>query len=197
MKKNHFLLLVLCFSIFSSGLYAQRKTFDIRDSKFSRADFEKLKTTLKGADPSTFSVQYIVKGKTVDKLGSASFDRLSTVAIYHSPGSLSSINEVVTTISNYVKTILTSKFSQAYPEKLATINSILEASAVTGKAASMRVDVREADISKADFDKLKASLNGADPSTYSLIYVVNGRQVDKAGSASFSRLTTVGSFHKP
>jgi hypothetical protein len=33
---------------------------------------------------------------------------------------------VVTTISNYVKTVLTSKFDQAYPEKLAEFNRQLE-----------------------------------------------------------------------
>jgi len=197
MKKHRFLLLALCFTLLSTGLYAQRKTFDVKDSKFSREDFAKLKSLLKGADPSTYSVQYIVNGRTVDKLGSASFDRLSTVAIYHSPGSLRSVNEVVTTISNYVKTVLTSKFSEAYPEKVTAINSLLEQSAVASKAGPTKIDFREANISKTDFDRLKASFSGADPSTYSLIYTVNGRVVDKAGSASFSRLTTVGAFHKP
>jgi hypothetical protein len=197
MKKNLCTTLLLCFTLLSLSLHAQRKTYDVKESKFSKADFEKLKSVLKGADPSTYSVQYVMNGKTVDKLGSASFDRLSTVAVYHSPGSRSDINEVLTTISNYVKTILTSKFNQAYPEKVTAINSILEASAVTGKAATMKVDIREANVTKADFEKLKASLSGADPSTYSLIYTVNGRQVDKAGSASFRSLTTVGAFHKP
>jgi len=195
MKKNHCLMLALC--LFSTGLLAQRKTYDVKDSKFTKEDFAKLKETLKGADPSTYSVQYIVNGRTVDKLGSASFDRLSTVAVYHSPGSLSSVNEVVTTISNYVKTIITSKFNQAYPEKVTAINSLLEQSAITGRTAAMKVDVREANISKANFEQLKATLAGADPSTYSLIYTVNGKIVDKAGSASYRSLTTVGAFHKP
>jgi hypothetical protein len=190
-------MLALCLTVFSSGLLAQRKTFDVKDAKFSKEDFAKLKAALKGADPATYSVQYIVNGRTVDKLGSASFDRLSTVAIYHSPGSLSSINEVVTTISNYVKTVLTSKFNEAYPEKVTAINSILEQSAITGRMPSLKLDVREANISKADFEQLKSTLAGADPSTYSLIYTVNGKQVDKAGSASYRSLTTVGAFHKP
>lgn len=188
-------MLALC--LLSTGLFAQRKTYDVRDAKFTREDFAKLKETLKGADPSTYSVQYIVNGKTVDKMGSASFDRLSTVAVYHSPGSLSSVNEVVTTISNYVKTILTSRFNQAYPEKVTAINSLLEQSAITGRTAAMRVDVRDVNMSKADFEQLKSTLAGADPSTYSLVYTVNGKVVDKAGSASYRSLTTVGAFHKP
>ena len=190
-------MLALCLTVVSTGLFAQRRTFDVKDAKFTKEDFAKLKGVLKGADPSTYSVQYIVNGRVVDKLGSASFSRLSTVAIYHSPGSLSAINEVVTTISNYVKTVLTSKFNEAYPEKVTAINSLLEQSAIMGRANSMKVDIREAHISKEDFEKLKATLNGAEPSTYSLIYTVNGKEVDKAGSASFRSLTTVGAYHKP
>jgi len=190
-------MLALCLTVVSTGVFAQRKTFDVKDAKFTKEDFAKLKGVLKGADPSTYAVQYIVNGRVVEKMGSASFSRLSTVAIYHSPGSLSSINEVVTTISNWVKTILTSKFNEAYPEKVTAINSLLEQSAITGRANAMKLDFREANISKDDFQKLKETLSGADPSTYSLIYTVNGKQVDKAGSASFRSLTTVGAFHKP
>jgi len=126
-------MLALCLTMVSTGIFAQRRTFDVKDAKFSKEDFAKLKGVLKGADPSTYSVQYIVNGRVVDKMGSASFSRLSTVAIYHSPGSLSAINEVVTTISNYVKTVLTSKFNEAYPEKVTAINSLLEQSAITGR----------------------------------------------------------------
>ncbi len=59
-------------------------------------------------------------------MGSASFRSLTTIGAFHKPGSSSDINEVVTTISNYVKTVLTSIFNQAYPEKLAQFNRELE-----------------------------------------------------------------------
>src|SRR6185295_1689231 len=99
---------------------------DVREAQISKDDFEKLKASLSGADPSTYSLIYTVNGKQVDKAGSASFRSLTTVGAYHKPGSDNSINEVVTTISNYVKTVLTSKFDQAYPEKLAAFNRQLE-----------------------------------------------------------------------
>ena len=75
-----------------------------------------------------FLMKGAYRSKTV-KAGSASFNRLTTVGAFHKPGASSSINEVVTTVSNYVKTVLTSKFNEAYPEKLAQFNRELESMA--------------------------------------------------------------------
>lgn len=124
-------LTVAAMVTFSFVLAQPRPKVDIRKAKVSQSAVDSIKTILAGASPETYNFDYSVNGKSVQRLGSASFRQISTVKGYSQLGSRGGkyANEILTTVDNYVKTIWTSKFSQLYPEKVRQINQILERSA--------------------------------------------------------------------
>lgn len=105
---------------------------EIKKANITPDQAAEIQKVLAGAKPETYSFTYARDGKTVSRAGSASFRQLSTVKAYTrgGAGDTKSINEALTTIDNYVKTILTSSFNQMYPEKVRQINAILEKSAM-------------------------------------------------------------------
>lgn len=116
--------------LFSCVAGAQPRA-EIKMATISQADVDSLKGVLAGVSPDLYNIDYAKSGKSVQRLGSASFRQISTVKGYSSLGSKggTAANEIVTTVSNYVKTVWTSKFAQMYPEKVKAINKILEKNA--------------------------------------------------------------------
>lgn len=105
---------------------------EIKKANITPEQAKMIQDVLAGAKADTYSFTYARAGKTVSRAGSASFRQLSTVKAYTKAGvgDTKSINEGLTTVSDYIKTIVTGKFNQMYPEKVRQINAILEKSAV-------------------------------------------------------------------
>ena len=105
---------------------------EIKQANITPDQAAQIQKVLADAKPETYSFTYARDGKTISRAGSASFRQLSMVKAYTKGGAgdTKSVNEALTTISNYVKTILTGSFNQMYPEKVRQINAILEKSAV-------------------------------------------------------------------
>lgn len=124
-------LTVAALVTFGFVLAQPRPKVVFKKAKVSQSAVDSIKTILADAKPETYNFDYSVNGRSVQRLGSASFRQISTVKGYSQPGSRGGryANEIVTTVDNYVKTIWTSRFSQLYPEKVRQINQILERSA--------------------------------------------------------------------
>jgi hypothetical protein len=76
----------------------------IRAADLSHDELTKVQAILEDADPSTYNLTVEEGGKAV-RLGSASLRGLRTASAYHKVGaSAKAGNEIVTTISDYVKT---------------------------------------------------------------------------------------------
>lgn len=103
-------------------------TVEIKKATITPEQATQIQEVLAGAKANTYSFTYAREGKTISRAGSASFRQLSTVKAYTKAGvgDTKAINEGLTTISNYVKTIVTGSFNQMYPEKVRQINKILE-----------------------------------------------------------------------
>ncbi len=132
MKKAPFLALLLAAS--AAVLQATAQTppaVEIKKANVTPEQAAEIQKILADAKPDSYSFTYARGGKTITRAGSASFRQLSTVKAYTrgGAGDTKSINEALTTIDNYVKTILTTGFNRMYPEKVRQINAILEKSA--------------------------------------------------------------------
>jgi hypothetical protein len=190
-KQLFFTAVILLMATFS---YAQ--TPDVKEAEFTKAELTKIQSILKDADPSTYNLTVESSGKAT-RLGSASMRGLSTVSAYHKLGNgTKASNEIVTTVSDYVKTVWTSAFAQKYPDKVKQINSMME---VAAKRAGSDVLVSPK-ISKATFQndelvKIQTILKDADPSMYNLSVEQDGKAT-RLGSASIRSLSTVSAFHK-
>jgi hypothetical protein len=103
---------------------------DIKKASITPEQAKQIQEVLAGAKADTYSFTYAREGKTISRAGSASFRQLSMVKAYTKAGvgDTKSVNEGLTTVSNYIKTIVTGSFNQMYPEKVRQINKILEQS---------------------------------------------------------------------
>ncbi len=122
---------VLMAGILFVGAAGAQPRAEIKKATISQADVDSLKGILAGVSQDMYNIDYAKSGKSVQRLGSASFRQISTVKGYSAIGSKGgqAANEILTTVDNYVKTIWTSKFAQMYPEKVKAINKILEKNA--------------------------------------------------------------------
>lgn len=132
MKKiAKFATLFVASALFFRTAAAQAPTVDIKKAEISAEQAASIQKILATAKPETYNFTYAKDGKTLTRAGSASYRQLSMVKAYTKLGSgdTRSINEALTTVSNYVKTIVTGSFAKLYPEKVIAINKILEQSA--------------------------------------------------------------------
>jgi copper homeostasis protein CutC len=185
------------------GAYAQPRP-TIKQADLSDKDIAEIQKILKGVDASLFSLSIEQNGK-VTRLGSATMRNLSTVSAYHKPGSQpSAANEILTTVGNYVKTVWTSAFEKAHPDKVKQINQILEASASRVervmvkpdvKATNLKPSIRQANFTNNELDQIQQILKGTDASTYNISIEQDGKAT-RLGSADIRGLSTVSAFHK-
>lgn len=132
MKKStkYFVVLLIAGTIVNVAVAQTKQDVEVKKAKISRADFAKIKEILSSAKKGSYNLAYLENGKTVQRLGSASFRQITTVKGYSALGGGKAADEILTTVSSYVKTIWTAGFAQMYPEKVRQINQILEQSAV-------------------------------------------------------------------
>jgi hypothetical protein len=123
---KYFVALLLASATFGVAMAQTNQQVDVKKAKISRNDFAKIKRILASAKQGSYRVAYLENGKTVQRLGSASFQNISTVKGYSAAGGGKAADEILTTVSSYVKTIWTAGFAQMYPEKVRQINQILE-----------------------------------------------------------------------
>ena len=132
MKKStkFFVALLIAGTIFNVAMAQTKRDVEVKKAKITRADFAEIKQILSGAKKGTYNVAYLERGRTVQRLGSASFRQITTVKGYSALGGGKAADEILTTVSSYVKTIWTAGFAEMYPEKVTQINQILEQSVV-------------------------------------------------------------------
>ena len=191
MKKVFFLL--AGFAIFSQAVQAQTPV--IKQAEFTRDELSKLQSILKDADASTYNLSIEESGKAT-RLGSASVRGLSTVSAFHKTGgNVKTGNEIVTTVSDYVKTVWTSAFASKYPDKVKAINALMEGAAKRAVVTMPAVSVVKASFNKDELAKIQSILKDADPSTYN-VSIEQGGQATRLGSATIRGLSTVSAYHK-
>lgn len=132
---KHILLgLTACFMItlaFSQVSYAQDRKVDIRKVQLSKSQLDEITGILKTMDPKSYNAVIVQNGKVVSRLGSANLRGLQVVGGFHAPnGNARMGNEILTSVSNYIKTIWTSDVMNNSLDKVTKINQILDAAVI-------------------------------------------------------------------
>jgi hypothetical protein len=163
---------------------------DVRAERavYSPAQIQDIRTKL-AALPENFYRATIVENGVSTPLGSANLRDLRAVEVY-SPEGAAGIDTIVTTISNYVREILTSNYVGNPPlqQQVAQIEAALNAGVnPLPNPAGLPISVEKANYSPAQLGKIKTLLGSLPPQSYQMIIFENGRST-ALGSASMSGL---------
>jgi hypothetical protein len=91
-------------------------------------EVEVLQALLKDVDPSKYSLSVTLDGRDEVRMGNAAIRDLRTIKVIHPAGDRPGLaaNEIVTTVSNYVRIIWTSKLESIDVAKVARVNALLD-----------------------------------------------------------------------
>ena len=91
-------------------------------------ELETLQVLLRDVDPSKYSLSVTLDGREEVRLGNAAIRDLRTVKVIHPAGLRPGLaaNEIITTVSNYVRVIWTSKIDSIDVARVARVNALLD-----------------------------------------------------------------------
>lgn len=179
----------------SSARLKQKSTTDIKSVQLEKGDLQQIQEILKEVDPELFQIEIHEKGKVIDRIGSAAINDLQKVGAFYDErfGGSVSANEIITTISDYIKTIWTAKLLESgkYAELVAKVEGILN------KNVIRNVSLESVKLDREQLKGIEKALSNIDPSLYQAEIHLGGKVVSRLGSGAISDLQKVGAYYSP
>jgi hypothetical protein len=166
---------------------------DIKSVKLEKNDLGKIQEILKEVDPELYQIEIHENGKIIDRLGSAAIKDLKKVSAYYAEGfgGQVSANEIITTVSDYIKTIWTAQLLESgkYLAQIKKVESILNQNVVRD------VRLKTAKLTEGEIKIIHKTLSRIDPSLFQFEFHEKGEVVSRIGSGAISDLRKVGAFY--
>jgi hypothetical protein len=173
----------------------EERTTDIKSVKLEDGDLKEVQELLSQVDPKLYQIEIHQGGKVVDRIGSAEILDLQKVGAYYNEGFGGSVsaNEILTTVSDYIKTIWTADIlnSEKYVDLVARVESILTKNVVRN------VTLEKAKLATDDFRNIRKAVSNIDPSLYQMEIYQDGKVISRMGSGEIADLQKVGAYYAP
>lgn len=173
----------------------EERTTDIKSVKLEDGDLKEVQELLSQVDPSLYQIELHQDGKIVDRIGSAEIFDLQKVGAYYNEdfGGQVSANEILTTVSDYIKTIWTADIlkSEKYADLVARVENILTRNVVRD------ITLERAKLANDDLRSIRKAVSGIDPSLYQMEIYLDGKVVSRMGSGEIGDLKKIGAYYAP
>ncbi|MBT1705309.1 hypothetical protein [Chryseosolibacter indicus] len=179
----------------TSARFNEQPSTDIKSVKLEKDDLVQIQELLKEVDPELYQIEVHEGGKVVDRIGSAAIYDLQKVGAYYDEtfGGSVAANEILTTVSDYIKTIWTAKLleSRKYAELITKVESILNRNVIRN------VSLEAVKLDSKEIRGIEKALSNIDPSLFQAEIHLGGKVVSRLGSGEISDLQKVGAYYSP
>lgn len=173
----------------------QQPTTDIKSVQLEKGDLDQIQELLKEVDPELFQIEVHQGGKVTDRIGSAAIYDLQKVGAFYNErfGGSVAANEILTTVSDYIKTIWTAKLLESgrYAELIAKVEGILNRNVIRN------VSLESVKLNREQLSGIEKALSNIDPSLYQVEIHLGGKVVSRLGSGAIADLQKVGAYYSP
>lgn len=173
----------------------QDRSTDIKSVKLEEGDLKEIHELLSQVDPNLYQIELHQDGKVIDRIGSAELFDLQKVGAYYNEsfGGKVAANEILTTVSDYIKTIWTADIlkSEKYADLVARVESILTKNVVRD------ITLERAKLANDDLRSIRKVVSSIDPSLYQMEIYIDGKVVSRMGSGEIADLQKIGAYYAP
>jgi hypothetical protein len=173
----------------------EQRSTDIKSVELEEGDLKQVQELLSQVDPKLYQIEIHQDGKVIDRLGSAEIYDLQKVGAYYNErfGGSVAANEIITTVSDYIKTIWTADIlnSDKYATLVSKVESILTRNVIRD------VTLERSKLASRDIKGIQRAVSNIDPSLYQMNVYMNGKIVSRMGSGEIADLHKIGAYYSP